>query len=53
MEEIIYIIQHITTNNPALPDSKQELISTMSFITIMPITTLFILYSIYEEYFNC
>jgi len=53
MEEIIYIIQHITTNNPALPNSQQELISTLSFITIMPITTIFILYSIYEEYFNC
>jgi hypothetical protein len=53
MEEIIYIIQHITPNNPALPNSQQELISTLSFIAIMPITTIFILYSIYEEYFNC
>jgi hypothetical protein len=53
MEEIIYIIQHITTNNPALPDSQQELISTLSFITIMPVAALFFLYIICEEYFNC
>jgi hypothetical protein len=53
MEEIIYIIQHTLTKTPALPDSQQELISSLSFITILPVTTMFILYSIYEEYFNC
>jgi hypothetical protein len=53
MEEIIYIIQHVTTNNPALPDSKQELINNLSLLTLLPATTIFILYAIYEEYFNC
>jgi hypothetical protein len=53
MEEIIYIIQHVTTNNPALPNSQQELIGSLSFITILPVTAMFILYSMYEEYFNC
>ena len=53
MEEITYIINHVTTNNPALPNSQQELISSLSFMTIIPVTTMFILYAIYEEYFNC
>lgn len=53
MEEIIYIVQHITTNNPALPNSQKELISNLSFITILPATTMFILYAICEEYFSC
>jgi len=39
--------------NPALPNSQQELISTLSFIAIVPATTMFILYAIYEEYFHC
>ena len=53
MEEIIYIIQHTLTKNPVAPSFQQELISSLSFITIMPVTTMFILYAIYEEYFNC
>ena len=53
MEEINLIVNHITTMNPALPNSQQELISTLSFIAIVPATTMFILYAIYEEYFHC
>lgn len=53
MEEINHIVNHVTTLNPALPNSQQELINTLSFITIIPVTTIFILYAMYEEYFNC
>jgi len=53
MEEINHIVNHITTMNPALPNFQQELISTLSLIITVPTTTMFILYAIYEEYFNC
>jgi hypothetical protein len=52
MEEINHIVNHITTMNPALPNSQQELINNLSFIITIPTTTMFILYAIYEEYFS-
>ena len=53
MEEIIYIIQHTLTKNPVAPSFQQEIINNLSFIAIVPTTTMFILYAMYEEYFNC
>ena len=53
MEEITYIINHVTTNNPIMPSFQKELIYNLSFMTIIPVTTIFILYAMYEEYFNC